>query len=437
MDAVYHPPESPQGRNLRDTVLAIDELMAAIFVQCLPLLSEDHYNYPSPHCAPLLLVYVCRRWRQVAVSTPALWKSFDVPFSFSSSRLFRLWMERSGVRPLSLSASHESLKAILPYSPRWEQVTLELEPESLTTLAAVKKHRSPLLRRLALRFSRSHMFALDEDEWSNTPATPYDVFEHAPNLRSVLIKYLPNIDLRLPSAQLTTLEVYGVVADQLVRLARPAINLTHLIITVRSIPSSVLELPRCTLAHLKFLSAHDHSSPSLTGRGAVCQTASLINLFSCPALEQLHMGTFPKLPESEHPAFKHNLLAFLERAPRVSALELDIPLNDDALLLAVLAHTPALEELKLARHRLFGAAFFRRLTYDAGDGAPPLCPRLRVFCVKDGHAVESPAALVEMVACRWRVADGAPVARLQRVAFDCQDERLVQFGAEGLALEVR
>ncbi|KAJ7115345.1 hypothetical protein C8R44DRAFT_539681, partial [Mycena epipterygia] len=46
------------------------ELIARIFLLCLP---PDGRVKPSPRAAPLLLVQICRNWRQIALGTKQLW----------------------------------------------------------------------------------------------------------------------------------------------------------------------------------------------------------------------------------------------------------------------------------------------------------------------------------------------------------------------------
>ncbi|KAJ7194315.1 hypothetical protein GGX14DRAFT_378075, partial [Mycena pura] len=49
----------------------LSEILAHIFVYCLP-----HGRIrPSPRTAPLVLGQICRRWRDVALSTGRLWSS--------------------------------------------------------------------------------------------------------------------------------------------------------------------------------------------------------------------------------------------------------------------------------------------------------------------------------------------------------------------------
>ncbi|KAJ6534213.1 hypothetical protein B0H19DRAFT_847183, partial [Mycena capillaripes] len=48
------------------------EVTSEIFVHCLP----DIPLHPSVHAAPLLLLKICKKWREIALRTPALWASF-------------------------------------------------------------------------------------------------------------------------------------------------------------------------------------------------------------------------------------------------------------------------------------------------------------------------------------------------------------------------
>ncbi|KAG1851863.1 hypothetical protein DFJ58DRAFT_419232 [Suillus subalutaceus] len=47
------------------------EILAQIFLYCIP---EDGNWAPAPYLAPMLLTTVCRRWREVAVDMPSLWR---------------------------------------------------------------------------------------------------------------------------------------------------------------------------------------------------------------------------------------------------------------------------------------------------------------------------------------------------------------------------
>ncbi|KAF9066212.1 hypothetical protein BDP27DRAFT_1424102 [Rhodocollybia butyracea] len=87
------------------------ELLSEIFPHCLPSMLT-----PLPSLimeAPLVLLFVCQKWRAVAVSLPQLWSSLRISLP-SSNHLFdgkliqrrngiTKWLNRSGSLPLSLS----------------------------------------------------------------------------------------------------------------------------------------------------------------------------------------------------------------------------------------------------------------------------------------------------------------------------------------------
>ncbi|KAJ7146177.1 hypothetical protein C8R44DRAFT_599326, partial [Mycena epipterygia] len=50
------------------------EITSGIFVHCLPTLPSD----PRLLEAPLLLLGICKGWREIALQTPALWASFKI-----------------------------------------------------------------------------------------------------------------------------------------------------------------------------------------------------------------------------------------------------------------------------------------------------------------------------------------------------------------------
>ncbi|KAF8127806.1 hypothetical protein K438DRAFT_1789704 [Mycena galopus ATCC 62051] len=52
------------------------EITSSIFVECLP--NQNYYLRPSNNSAPLLLMKVCRQWKEIALSTCELWSSLDI-----------------------------------------------------------------------------------------------------------------------------------------------------------------------------------------------------------------------------------------------------------------------------------------------------------------------------------------------------------------------
>ncbi|KAJ6454860.1 hypothetical protein C8R45DRAFT_1037373 [Mycena sanguinolenta] len=86
------------------------EILANIFVACLP---ESSCRRFSRAHAPLLLMQVCRHWKDIAVSTSELWNCLDIPcldVSQASAKtmvrhgvLSGPWLSRAQSRPLSFT----------------------------------------------------------------------------------------------------------------------------------------------------------------------------------------------------------------------------------------------------------------------------------------------------------------------------------------------
>ncbi|KAL0573819.1 hypothetical protein V5O48_008127 [Marasmius crinis-equi] len=142
-----------------------DEVLKEIFIQCLP-----DYHLPTRDLdeAPLLLTTVTNSWRQVALSTPALWNriyihlpSISEPLDAGYGARFqqrlegtRRWLERSSSLPLSIFLNVELevrpsarviaeessvrldlvsrfLQLLMEHYQRWKRVALHVASEAL------------------------------------------------------------------------------------------------------------------------------------------------------------------------------------------------------------------------------------------------------------------------------------------------------------------
>jgi len=94
------------------------DIWGEIFVHCLPT-NKLNVAVCTVKEAPLLLTTVCRQWREITLNTPRLWSSVHIsasnpPPSMTVNQILlqrqaailqgiKLWLERSGSRPLTLS----------------------------------------------------------------------------------------------------------------------------------------------------------------------------------------------------------------------------------------------------------------------------------------------------------------------------------------------
>lgn len=184
----------------RSQVLGIDDLLAMIFLECLPddrekvlwcfewtldVSSDLQYPQPSEKVAPLLLAHVCRHWRQLALDTPRLWTRLFLLFDGKVIRSARLlnsqydalsfWLERSRSLPISIrcvrgddfiesepsfrswsepednyNAARKIVDLLHQHKDRWENVSIDLSEAGLVRFYEPGDHSYPLLKTLEL-----------------------------------------------------------------------------------------------------------------------------------------------------------------------------------------------------------------------------------------------------------------------------------------------
>ncbi|KAK7048940.1 hypothetical protein R3P38DRAFT_3620455 [Favolaschia claudopus] len=79
------------------------EIVSIVFAYCLP---DSAPPTPNPGMAPILLVHICRLWRNVALATPTLWTGLcikSVPRREGFIELCKTWYMSARSLPLSLT----------------------------------------------------------------------------------------------------------------------------------------------------------------------------------------------------------------------------------------------------------------------------------------------------------------------------------------------
>ncbi|KAJ7659262.1 hypothetical protein DFH06DRAFT_1195391 [Mycena polygramma] len=195
------------------------ELVSEIFINFLP-------TYPSPpplygSCSPCLVTQICQRWRQIALATPALWRTISISGHDARELApIHIWLRRSKHCPLLIkvkaahSAPHvsEALTAFFAHRSRWEQVDFEAFPSHLSTIEGPLP--LPLLRCLHLSLYE-------------TPASTIATFSDAPMLRTAFLNYAAAAKIALPWAQLTSLTLSWVIPEEWVPVLQQTVNLVH------------------------------------------------------------------------------------------------------------------------------------------------------------------------------------------------------------------
>ncbi|KAJ7149231.1 hypothetical protein C8R43DRAFT_1007523 [Mycena crocata] len=138
-----------------------NEITSEIFLHCLP---GNGRVRPSKRVPPLSLIRVCRHFRHIALTTPALWSSICIDlrcsrpyerrftqgwshmvnkFTLDSGvgNLVDRWLSRAGGCPLSITfrsdifrTTSHILSVLAKFSSQWERLELEVSPKDLASL---------------------------------------------------------------------------------------------------------------------------------------------------------------------------------------------------------------------------------------------------------------------------------------------------------------
>jgi len=199
------------------------EMLSEIFLRCL-VDGSDILNVGE---APLLLSFVCSRWRTVTISTPRLWSTIRVynPWCTSTTvEMIKTWLLRSSNSPLTLAIDAEYIEddasirpcvdEIIPHCRRWKDVEFHFGASLFSTFNAVAGSL-PLLQRL-------HIDTLD------TVYPFLDTFKVAPMLRDVTFAYNTSpTSFHLPWQQLKQCNALHIPAKDCLYLVRRSPNLVY------------------------------------------------------------------------------------------------------------------------------------------------------------------------------------------------------------------
>ncbi|KAJ3903448.1 hypothetical protein F5879DRAFT_149200 [Lentinula edodes] len=189
------------------------ELMSEIFVHCLePVSCPDAGESCRPHTQSsgiaLVLSQVCRQWRTVALSTPALWTFLNVVIPFTNDlgtvypNFINCCLERSRILPLHivLCAFHQgdeetdgkdafqiisrTINRLIPECSRWESFELMIDANpwfniSTPSFCPISPTGTPTLQSIKV-CNRSGRFP-------SLAAWISDLMRSSPNLRNICL----------------------------------------------------------------------------------------------------------------------------------------------------------------------------------------------------------------------------------------------------------
>ncbi|KAJ7842262.1 hypothetical protein B0H14DRAFT_2781441 [Mycena olivaceomarginata] len=330
------------------------EILAHIFLLSLPSISDTR-NEPWDIClerSPWVLTHVSRRWRAVALASPALWCRIIIRNYFD----YETFNDKSGG-----DVAQEALQTLAQHSARWK--ILRITASQFMQLSSVRG-RLPLLEHLSV-WGRCEE---TDDDGSSPPPPEISHFATAPRLRYVEVDDGDHISalMHLKNAELCSF----IIADG------PDLEDTS--------GSHIVELPK--LRQLQVSTEKYHQVIEKDGVWSKC--------LRVPGLKELAIsdGLLQDLPS-------------LQQASRFSLTKLHI-VSDRLVAKAlrpVLEFNPEISELSVPmRNRLLGRDLIALLTPD-GDPTPQrpgLLPKLETLVLR--HSPRNyEEAIGNMIALRW------------------------------------
>ncbi|KAJ7466916.1 hypothetical protein FB451DRAFT_1259514 [Mycena latifolia] len=423
------------------------DIIQEIFLACLP---TDRNAVMSPKDAPMLLCRICSTWRDIALTTPALWASLHVAVQFivgNEQRMLAVaeWLQRSAACPLSLSMvgdiwdikwkSHPNdvtavIELLAGHAKRWRNVELNrFSTEALMQLAAVN---APMLEAV---------------DMSGTFIPGQKV-----ELNLLKGKNLHSITVRAHMLDKLVSELF-LASDQLTHLALPSGNI--------SLDNAHLLLKRCPRLISVQLNLDNLNSQAQTAvESELSESISLPCIRTFMILGHYRLGPdtierllenvwMPELRRFRLPtvAFKitPNFLAKLGRkSPLIEHLEFYLATFTRDQLLEALEFFPSLIRLEVKGNCNWGSTLdvqqlLHLLTPGPETYPTALCPSLKKLVVKECHTSLSEAVLLSFL--QSRLDEGIAFRRLE-IEFGAAQDKLLDhiiepFRLSGLKISLK
>ncbi|KAF7980290.1 hypothetical protein HWV62_39063 [Athelia sp. TMB] len=360
------------------------EILSKIFLHSLPALHRDMSEVEPP----LLLERVCRRWKDISRSTPALWSYIKIHFWEGQEdfdrRIVSTYLTRAGNHPLtislgsrmavssSLNMDHPALALLVAHCERWHAAYLHLSSKVLLQLSEIRG-RLPSLHKL-------HIYTTTEEDDITIVA-----FADAPMLRyfdtssSIFLDVVTSKKLLLPWAGLTSLVIDERMVGHIWAILQDCPNLIQLEARIAANdPGS--NLPHLILPHLCSLSLR------LPKQYKVLSTLTLPSLKHATITITTTYGEDEDMSVAWH--VRSGLSAMFSQS---NCALLELTLRDDAYifqsedLIACLEPSPSLIKLDVTEYisSILPQTF---LDYIGHDGAEtPLVPQLGALVLDARH----------------------------------------------------
>ncbi|KAJ7919675.1 hypothetical protein B0H13DRAFT_233296 [Mycena leptocephala] len=328
----------------------------------------------TPLEGPLRLGQICRLWRQIALSMPALWNIFhleidDESNDFKECYIFRVetFLSRAASLPLSISfrtryLSHCTggmLRTLFLYSQSWENISFDASYHALHTLHSIN-NQVPQLKSLEIVLTTRHESRMH-------------LFSDAPLLRKVRLKNFGATPV-LPWSQLTSLHLDEFNTRDFAEIIRETSNLVHLII------------------------GKIHRMPPPLGLRSIIFTRSDLEL-------QTDILSFLQAPQLRELKIPKSILSPIPLANSASLLRLSLHVLTSVVDSAFMEGLTALSCLKIALYGRNTAISFLKRFISRLTGDPDFLPELQSLTLtvsnKDFPVLFDGGTLADMLHARW------------------------------------
>ncbi|KAJ7430419.1 hypothetical protein B0H11DRAFT_1893106 [Mycena galericulata] len=251
-----------------------NEIVSEIFIHFLPV-----YPLCPPQTgllSPTLLTHICRKWREIALSTPALWRAIllcddeKIDYEEQQVHTLKIWLSRSGCCPLSNQMEDfdsipmdECIEAIAPHRARLEHAKLQMTRYGIHTIQGPM----PLLRQISIRLP-----------YESVPSCM--AFCDVPRLRAATLWDSQFTEDLLPWSQLTSLTLVAKTPSECTPILKEVVNLVHCkLFTSEEVHVRQPDISLPFLESLVFVQFVDEEDPAI----------HYLDTFIVPALRRLQI----------------------------------------------------------------------------------------------------------------------------------------------------
>ncbi|KAF7346081.1 F-box domain-containing protein [Mycena sanguinolenta] len=295
------------------------EITSEIFVHCLPTSHSDReLNTANPREAPTLLLHICRIWREIATSTPALWGKMELSLHNAHCHdTAQAWLRRAKGRSISVKLHGWAFDYGDCEADGWAISTFQTLLERAHSLKFLELSAIPLKYMYGLaepalhELDGSYTFPSlqqltigikDGFTWSSFSMPDIRLFTHAPLLREVTFSDStpPFFLSSLPWHQVTKYTGTRANLDDLLAALNLGSNLVECVLSMDRIDPDNTEI--LTHSNLKSL--------TIPGNGSSRSwSVDVLQFLTLPSLEALRIFDCP------YNLFGHpDFLAFLARS---------------------------------------------------------------------------------------------------------------------------